>query len=288
VQPQTFSLHWVSTYAATLATNHLTSFGRKTVFGQQRRLRPEAIGTFVALGLVAWWLADLWADPPPQAPAAPVQPKTGLKVFKLSFTDPLEMKTVLGQILELVPRPGGPFNQLGGMPVMGGQALGGVGGQAFGNIAAPPPNQFLGGVNNFMGGVGGVGIIGGAAGVVPGPYMAVAPRIQAVLVRAEDRDLKICADVVSVLDSAPGKPLPKVKNIGVFSLKHVDADHVKDLVGQLGFQVISLPLAKLVLTPDVTTLEELESVIREVDVPKRPRTPEEKRKKLFAEPPEES
>jgi hypothetical protein len=229
---------------------------------------------------VAWWAVDLWANPPAQAPAPPPQAKYGLKVFKLSFTDPLEMKAVLEQVLELARQAGNPM--LGGVPVTGGQALG--------NIGNPPVNQFLGGgVNNFMGGV---GVIGGQAlGNIGNPsagfHLAVAPRIQAVLLRAGERELKICTDVVTVLDTAPGKPLPKVKNIGVFPLKHAEADQVKALAEELGFPLLSLPAAKLVIAPDVASLDELETVIRELDVPARPALPPEKRKKLLNEPPAE-
>jgi hypothetical protein len=226
-------------------------------------------GVLLALGLVSWWAVDLWATAQ-ETPNPPGQPNLGFKVFRLNFTEPDEMKTVLEHVFELVPRPAFP-------------ALGG----ALGNVGMPTANA-VGGAGIM--GIGGGGVMGmGALGMMGGPpapmaSIAVDQRTRAVVVRTSDREMKVAADVVAVLDTAAGKPLPRVKHIGVFVLKHADPEELKGVLEQIGIGVVALVPAKLVITPDLNALPDLDTAIQELDVPTRPPLPPEKRKRLVLDP----
>src|SRR5262249_1760240 len=97
----------------------------------------------------------------------------------------------------------------------GGGGIGGLGG-GFGALGGGPLDGWFGGVGDTR--------------------FAADPRTRTLLVRGPERDLQIIADLVTVLDVAPKKTAPKVKNLRVFRLKHADPDTVAAAVSQLGIQ----------------------------------------------------
>jgi hypothetical protein len=119
------------------------------------------------------------------------------------------------------------FGQLPGLGAIGGAGLGGalglVGGAGIG-----------GGLGGFMGGVGGSGV-GQTRWVTD-------KRARAFIVRGPERDVRLLTDLVAVMDKAPGKPLPKVKNLHVFKLKYADPETVVGAVTQLAIKAKVAPV----------------------------------------------
>jgi hypothetical protein len=140
---------------------------------------------------------------------------------------------------------GAQLGALGGAGLQGGQlgALGGgLGalGAGFGLAGGPIPGQ-------------GFGIAGGPAGPAPEDLQvqgvhAGATRLAAdtpsrtLMVRGPDADQKFVADIITVLNAAPGKSLPKIKNLRAFRLKHADPDAVAKAVALLGIDARLAPL----------------------------------------------
>lgn len=222
-------------------------------------MKQPGIGMWLtasAMGLVSWWAMDLSANPPPAKTPEAANAKLQLKVFKLNHTDPEEMKAVLDQVLTTLPQP--PL-QIPASVLLGGGMVGGAG------------------ISGGLGMIGGGNVLGGS----PLPTVAADMRTQSILVRAVEKELNVAADVVKVLDTPAGAPWPKVKSIGIFSLKHADPSDTSELLQQLGFNVVALVPPRIIISTDLESLPDLESAIRELDVPARKAAPAEKRKKLL-------
>jgi hypothetical protein len=106
----------------------------------------------------------------------------------------------------------GAFGGGGQLGALGGGGLGGFSGgvvnlaQAFGMAGGPPSN-----------------VAGASAGAT---RFAVDARTRTFLARGPERELQIVTDLITVLNTAPGKPLPKVKSLHVFKLKHAMPEDV--------------------------------------------------------------
>jgi hypothetical protein len=189
-----------------------------------------------------------------------------LKVFHLKHRDP----TVVAQVAEmlLADTSGGraalggrgfdpgQFGSRGGMPFGGFPGGRPGGGSIAGFSGGPGMPRGIGGIGG--GGIGGLGggfgALGGAVGALGGgpvgdgwfggvgdTRFAADPRSRTLIVRGPERDIQIIADLVTVLDVAPKKAAPKVKNLRVFRLKHADSDTVAAAVSQLGIQARIAP-----------------------------------------------
>ena len=110
--------------------------------------------------------------------------------------------------------------------------------------------------------------------------IAADERSRTVLVRGEARELDIAADLVAVLDTPKDKPLPKVRNLVVFPVKHADADRLAELLRELDYQVMSLGPRRVLITHKLESLPDLETFMRELDVPERNK--EQERNKLIS------
>jgi Bacterial type II/III secretion system short domain len=116
-----------------------------------------------------------------------------------------------------------PGAQQGGLGALGAGGLGFAGGQALGMAGGPAPSAVQ-------------GAIAGATRLVADTPSG------ALLARGPERDLKVVADVVTVLNTAPGKRLPKVKNVHAFQLKHANPEDVATAVELLGIEARIAPL----------------------------------------------
>lgn len=106
-------------------------------------------------------------------------------------------------------------------------------------------------------------------------------RSHAVIVRATEKDLQVAADLVTVLDTGPGKPLPKVKTLRAIELKHADATHVDQILMDLNMPVrlVPLPEAKIIICAgSENALNEVGDLVKELDVPERKVDPEKLKK----------
>ncbi|HEV3237451.1 MAG TPA: secretin N-terminal domain-containing protein, partial [Gemmataceae bacterium] len=188
--------------------------------------------------------------------------KSHIKVFRLTHVDLETITPVLNNLLPEsmndapagLPAGGGALGiaggaGLGGGPVPGGGALGlgggalGLGGGALGinggALGIGGGALGLGGLGGMLGGglglggggltgIGGGGLIG-AAGGVPGAgpmswRIAEDPRTKSLVVRGPEKVIEIAADLVAVLDLPADKPIPAVKNLRAYKLKHAKAD----------------------------------------------------------------
>jgi len=146
------------------------------------------------------------------------------------------------------PMPGGGFGLAGG-PMPGGAGIAGIGGGFGGGIGGIP------GMGGFQGMVAGAGIMGMHGGM-PGAgatttRFAFDERTRTLMVRGQERDLRIVADLVAVLDAAPGNPAPQVKHVSVFRLKHADPQQVALAVMQLGIEARVAPVEEGDFHPEV-------------------------------------
>lgn len=208
--------------------------------------------------------------------AKPTAEPLKLKVFRLKYDDPQSVGLAV-QLLLSPPgtKKDGMVGGLGGLGAMlpggvsqgallggiGGLAgIGGIGGGVIGGIGGigggPGINGAqLGGVGALGGGIGGFAgapAFGMAGGPAPPPSVqgaiAGATRLAAdtssgaLLARGPERDLKVIADVVTVLNTAPGKPLSKVKNVHAFRLKYANPEDVGTAVALLGIEARLAPL----------------------------------------------
>jgi hypothetical protein len=151
---------------------------------------------------------------------------------------------------------GGNLGALGGnLGALGGAfGMAGIGGAGIGGFAGGPmPGQLGGGFGALGFGGGGAMLGSGFAGgmareavtsLTSGQTRLVADlRAHKLLARGPERDLEIIADLVTVLNASPKKPLPKLKNLHVFPLKYADPHRVAAAVTLLGIGARITPLA---------------------------------------------
>lgn len=241
--------------------------------------------------------------PAQQMAKGEADPAAKTKVFRLTHTDPGEVKEILEQLLSeaetaamadipvgpgaletavpMPPVPGAP----GGMPPgFGGPAQNLGAGGGFG-VAGFGGNQ--GALGGGLGALGGFGIVGGAGG--PVVRVTVHPRTNALVVRGGPKELQVATDLVAVLDLPADKPPPDVKSLRAFRLKHASPHAVAQIIRELDIPAGTVPLGdpKLLLaTGSEQVMRELAELVRELDAP-APEAPRKERRKLLREPPEE-
>ncbi len=194
-----------------------------------------------------------------------------IRVFRLSHRDPEEVQQILQGLLEVASAHPGAMGMVG-LPGGPGGMVGGVGGRG-GMMGAMGPGGMMPG--------GGVPMGGGFAGFGSGPgswRLAVDQRTRSLIVRGTERDLQTVADLVAVLDLPAGKPIPKVKNLRAYQLRHANAEELTQVLQLLELDVRIVPLPKanlLILAGAEEAMKEIGSVIEELDVEqKAPAKPE--------------
>jgi len=196
------------------------------------------------------------------------------KVFRLKYCDPNEMMTVLNGLLDENDPPQQPMGgNPAGLPGLPGGGMLGVGGGGPGALGG-------GGLGAL--GVGGGGL-GGFGGMGPQTQVTVDMRTRSLIVRASEKNLQLAADLVAVLDLPKDKPLPSVKSLKVFQLKHAEAEELVQVLQNLEpeARMIALGEAKLMIVagPDAA-MKEIADLVKHLDVPAPEVKPEEQRKLL--------
>lgn len=212
-------------------------------------------------------------QPPGGPPAQPAKPQLTVKVFRLERGDPEAVVASLEALLEnpdaeVVPPalpgvglPGGPGGRSAPQP---GNISGGFGG------VPPPVNGMLG-----FGGMptaGGIGCFLGDGGVKPIPvWRATAQaRTRSVVVRGSDRHLGVAADLVAILDRPADAPLPKLRVVKAFALKHATAEELSEVVAALSFDdtKVATPEGRVLalVAPD-DVVKSVAELVKELDVP---------------------
>lgn len=185
-------------------------------------------------------------------PSAPKnEKKLSTRVFRFNVCDPSEVAQALESLLKKEE-----IEELAITPGLGG-AFGGIGG-GFGGMRADSDEI---------------------------TFRLIADiRTRSLVVRSSETDLQIAADLVALLETPAGKPLPKVKRLAAFQLKHAVADELEPVIRHLAFRVrlVALPLAKLLVAQGLEEdLNSLGDVVKELDVPTREQLKPEEQKKLF-------
>lgn len=196
----------------------------------------------------------------PSAPAKAEVLRT--RVFRLSLSDPVEVKQVLEPLLEPPPSPGEWVRDFGFVP----------------------PGPVPSGAPAILASVVRVGGPGCDLHVRFSGYVAADARTRSLVVRGTEKELQIAADLVAVLEMPDDKPLPQFKSLRAFSLKHADADELADVLYQLEpeVQIAALPEAKLlIVVGSEEAMKDLGDAIKELDVPTKESPKPEKQRKLL-------
>jgi len=195
------------------------------------------------------------------------------KVFRLQYCDPNDVMEIYQGLMDenetplpMQPLPMNPQGQLGGQLGLGG-----------------------GGALGLAGGIGGLGAlgIGGGLGGMGAPVqnqVTVDNRTRSLIVRATEKNLQLATDLVAVLDLPKDKPLPQVKSLKAFQLKHADAEELLGVLQNLetDARMTALGEAKMLIVagPDASMME-IADLVKELDVPTPPQLkPSEERKLL--------
>jgi hypothetical protein len=221
-------------------------------------------------------------------PAAKPEAKKGdaakarIKVFRLTHVD---LETITGVLNSLLPESvdeappalalgggglgGGGIGLMGGGPNAGG-ALGlggGLGGLGAGGGGALGLGGGLGGLQ----GAGG-GMFGGLGGGVAAPAMSWRitedPRTKSLIVRGPEKVLDLAKDVVTVLDLAADKPVPAVKSLRAYKLKHAKAADLNTVLTNLELDA-RLAAAKeniLIVAGSEEIMKEIDGVVEALDI----------------------
>jgi type II secretory pathway component GspD/PulD (secretin) len=124
----------------------------------------------------------------------------------------------------------------------------------------------------------------GADGIPSFPYqLAADARTRSVVIRATEKNLRLAADLVAVLDLPEGKPLPEVKSLKTFQLKHANAEELANVLQtlQLEAKIMALGNAKmLVVAGPEAAMKEVADLVKDLDIP----TPPDKQRKLLGAP----
>ncbi len=97
-------------------------------------------------------------------------------------------------------------------------------------------------------------------------------RTRSLIVRGTAKDQQIAADLVAILDTPEGKPLPKVKVVHAFRLENLDATDLvailQTLDPNMGYRLTPIPRMKLLLAAGTDDqMKELADSIKKLDVP---------------------
>ncbi len=104
---------------------------------------------------------------------------------------------------------------------------------------------------------------------VQGPRTAIDNRTRSLIVRATAPELRTVTDLVAMLDLAPGKAMPKVKNLRVFKLRYVQSKDVVQVLSDLQFNariaLIQKPNA-VIVSGSEDLMKEISEVIEAMDI----------------------
>jgi type II secretory pathway component GspD/PulD (secretin) len=191
------------------------------------------------------------------------------RVFTLKHTEPAEVVQAINMFLASVAALNPPA------PGAGAPAGAGPRPQLV-------PSFIPGGPGGGSGGVGGF-----AGGAPPGPAhesrIFLDERTGSIVVRGPDSEVQVAADLVTLLDSPADAPLPDVKSMKAFTLKHATANSIAELANTLNLHVAVLPLDEaklLVVAGPSEAMRELGDLVKTLDVP-APKAGPLLRKKLF-------
>ncbi len=96
-------------------------------------------------------------------------------------------------------------------------------------------------------------------------------RTRSLIVRGTAKDQQLAADLVAILDTPEGKPLPKVKVIHAFRLENIDGTDLVAMLQMLdpnmSYRLIPVPKMKLLLaTGTDEQMKELADAVKKLDV----------------------
>jgi type II secretory pathway component GspD/PulD (secretin) len=199
-----------------------------------------------ALGLLS--LNAFAADEPPKTDAKPPE-QASYEVYRLKNADLNDtvqaFNALTGQASTVVTDPRGPGPRTTTRPPRGN----GPGSSGFGPASFPstPPT-----------------------GIV---CRALAdPRTRSVIVRGTEKDQQLAADLVAILDTPEGKPLPALKTVKAFRLQHLDAGDLVSMLQLLdpnmSYRVAPVGAMKLLLaTGTDEQMKELADAVKKLDIP---------------------
>lgn len=207
-----------------------------------------AVGVLTAVALAR----AAWADNPvaPKGKETLKTDKSRTKVFRLTRTEPGEVKQVMDDLLDHIDPP---------------------------PLPTPMPPVPAGG----FGGIGG-------GGMPPSFAVAIDGRTKSLVVRGTEKHLAMAADLVAVLDHAPGKEPPEVKSLRAVVLKHAKPEELAGVLEALDLdvRVVALPAAKmLVFTGSETVMKDIADLIKDLDVTANSDGKKEDKRRLFEDGP---
>jgi type II secretory pathway component GspD/PulD (secretin) len=183
--------------------------------------------------------------------------KLRLKVFRLSHSDPEQVSNVLQSLLP--QDSGGVLAGLGALGLGGGGIIGPGGGGA--------------GLGGAPGGIGGgaLGALGGPAGSMAGPSwrLTADPRTKSLIIRGSEKDIDLAGDLVTVLDLPADKPMPKVKTLRAYKLKHANAGELNAVLFTLEMDARMVPVEKgniLIVAGSEDVMKDMDSVVEALDI----------------------
>jgi type II secretory pathway component GspD/PulD (secretin) len=201
------------------------------------------------------------------------------RIFTPKNTDPAEVLQAIELFLEraaALNRPAGGAALAGPPGLVGGLPAGPGGGLMPGAAGLPQ----LGGL-----------ALGGGLGAGPAesrPYesrLALDERTGSIVMRGPESEVQTAADLVTLLDTPAGKPLPEVKSLRAFPLKHAEPGAIAELLTIIDVRAAAVALdeAKLLLVAGPPeALREVGDLLKALDVP-TPKAPQpEKLKRLFS------
>jgi hypothetical protein len=119
-----------------------------------------------------------------------------------------------------------------------------------------------GGIGCFLG--------GGGGNSTPVWRATVHARTRSVVVRGSERHLGVAADLVAILDRPADAPLPKLRVVKAFALKHATAAELSEVIEALSFDDAKVATPEERVLALIATDEVVKSVaelVKELDVP---------------------
>jgi len=177
-----------------------------------------------------------------------------IKVFRLRHRRPEEIQPLLeGLLVDTAWEAGLPIGAR--LPGPGGNPGRGY---ATSGSSRPAPGP-----------VGGAADAGSRISQGFGWRIVVDQRTRSLIVRADDRNLQTAADLVAVLDVAPGNPIPRVKSLRALKLRHAHVEPLAEVLQQLGTQariVADAPTNTLIIAGPDSDTRDISDVINALDV----------------------
>jgi type II secretory pathway component GspD/PulD (secretin) len=106
--------------------------------------------------------------------------------------------------------------------------------------------------------------------VAKGPRLAVDSRSHSLFVRGTDKEVKVVASLVAILDTEPGQPAPESKDLRVLRLQHAKVDQATQVLSALGLNAHTVALKKtnaiVIISPSDAHAAEIREVIEKLDV----------------------